>query len=111
MYSQHTQKNFGMTVAESLANGTPVITTTNAPWAELNARKCGWSIDLSEDQLTETLLEATALDEKELSAMGFRGRQFMEEKYSWESVALQMKPRFTAGFLVRRDIPSCVRLD
>lgn len=103
-------ENFGMTVAESLANGTPVITTTNAPWAELNARKCGWSIDLSEDQLTETLLEATALDEKELSAMGFRGRQFMEEKYSWESVALQMNHVYS-WLLGEADIPSCVRLD
>ncbi len=99
-----------MTVAESLANGTPVITTTNAPWAELNARNCGWSIELSEHQLTETLLEATSFGENELNEMGVRGRKFMKEKYSWESVALQMNQVYR-WLLGEADVPSCVRLD
>ena len=103
-------ENFGMTVAESLANGTPVITTTNAPWAELNARNCGWSIELSEHQLTETLLEATSFGENELNEMGVRGRKFMKEKYSWESVALQMNQVYR-WLLGEADVPSCVRLD
>jgi len=99
-----------MTVAESLANGTPVITTTGAPWAELNVKNCGWSIELSVHQFTATLLDATSLTDVELKAMGYRGRQLMKEKYSWESVASQMNQVY-AWLLGEADVPSCVRLD
>ena len=103
-------ENFGMTVAESLANGTPVITTTNAPWSELNSRRCGWTILLSETQLIETLLEVTSLKLGELREMGLRGREYMREKYSWESVAAQMNEVYE-WLLGEADIPDCVRLD
>jgi glycosyltransferase involved in cell wall biosynthesis len=103
-------ENFGMTVAESLANATPVITTTNAPWAELNAKRCGWSIELSEQHLIDTLLEATSLSSVELNEMGMRGREYMKEKYSWESVALQMDQVYR-WLLGNAKIPDCVRLD
>ena len=32
----------GIAVAEALAHGTPVMTTTAAPWEELVRRECGW---------------------------------------------------------------------
>ena len=58
----------------------------------------------------ETLLEATSVSQAELSAMGLRGREFMKEKYSWESVAFQMKQVYS--WLVGEiDTPDCVRLD
>jgi len=34
-------ENFGLTVAESLAAGTPVISTTGAPWSGLETEGCG----------------------------------------------------------------------
>ena len=103
-------ENFGMTVAESLANGTPVITTSNTPWAELDTKRCGWSIDLSQENLVHTLLEATALQEGELRKMGLRGREFMRECYSWDSVASQMNEVYS-WLLEGAEIPECVRLD
>ena len=33
-------ENFGMTIAESLASGTPVIATKGAPWADLKQYYC-----------------------------------------------------------------------
>jgi 2-amino-4-hydroxy-6-hydroxymethyldihydropteridine diphosphokinase len=38
-------ENFGMTVAESLAAGTPVITTNGAPWSGLEAPLCAPASD------------------------------------------------------------------
>jgi glycosyltransferase involved in cell wall biosynthesis len=103
-------ENFGMTVAEALANGTPVITTTNAPWSELNIRDCGWSIELSEQNLIDALLDATSRSHEELSAMGFRGRDLVQEKYGWKSVATQMT-RVYSWLLGKSHMPDCVRLD
>ncbi len=103
-------ENFGMTVAESLANGTPVITTTNAPWSELNARDCGWSIELSEQNLIDALLDATSRSREALREMGFRGRDLVQQKYCWESVAQQMTQVY--GWLLgNTHLPDCVRLD
>lgn len=103
-------ENFGMTVAESLANATPVITTTNTPWSDLTTKRCGWSIDLSELQLTEALLEATALNAIELNEMGLRGREYMKDKFSWEFVAAQMSQVYK-WLLGEAEMPDCVRLD
>ena len=35
-------ESFGMVVAEALAHGVPVLTTTAAPWSILRERGCGW---------------------------------------------------------------------
>jgi glycosyltransferase involved in cell wall biosynthesis len=37
-------ENFGLTVAEALAAGTPVISTKGAPWSGLEREGCGWWI-------------------------------------------------------------------
>ena len=103
-------ENFGMTVAEALANGTPVVTTTNAPWSELNTGECGWSIELSEQNLIDTLLDATSRSSEDLSEMGFRGRDLVQKKYCWESVAQQMTQVYS-WLLGKTHLPDCVRLD
>ncbi|EFK96553.1 Glycosyl transferase, group 1 [sediment metagenome] len=50
-------ENFGYTVAEALAAGTPVITTRETPWSVLEREGCGWWIDTGLDSLTVCLDE------------------------------------------------------
>src|SRR5262249_30544183 len=38
-------ENFGLTVPEALAAGTPAISTKGAPWSGLEEEGCGWWID------------------------------------------------------------------
>lgn len=103
-------ENFGMTVAEALANGTPVITTKNAPWEGLAKHDCGWWIDLTLDQLKSTLLEATKLDCTDLNGMGERGRHWVSDVYNWSEIAHQMSDVY--GWLVSGGSPpECVVLD
>lgn len=82
-------ENFGIVVPESLASGTPVITTYGTPWRELNEEKCGWWIPIGKDSLVTALQSFLLKTPEELKAMGQRGRKLVEDKYSSEKVAKQ----------------------
>lgn len=101
-------ENFGLTVAEALACGTPVITTKGAPWAGLVQEACGWWIDHGIEALVAALRPATDLQPAELEALGARGREWMQRDFSWNTIAFQMASVYrwlrTGG-----PPPSCVR--
>ena len=80
-------ENFGIVIAEALACGVPVITTTGTPWQVLKERNCGWWIEPTVDDIYNTLKVSLQKSEEELREMGKRGRQLMEDEYSKESVA------------------------
>jgi glycosyltransferase involved in cell wall biosynthesis len=84
-------ENFGIVIAEALAVGVPVITTTGTPWKELIAQQCGWWIDLSVDHLVNTLQQAMATPPSQLQQMGVNGRQLIQEKYDMQAIASKIK--------------------
>ncbi len=83
-------ENFGLAIAESLASGTPVITTVGTPWNDLNDSNSGAWIEIGTQPLTETLRKFLALSDEELEAMGRNGRKLIEEKYSANVMAEDM---------------------
>jgi len=83
-------ENFGIVVAESLACGTPVITTKGAPWEGLIDHECGWWTEISVEGIAGALKDATSRSREELSEMGMRGREWVKKDFAWESVAKQM---------------------
>ena len=83
-------ENFGIVVAEALWAGVPVITTKGTPWKELEERKCGWWIDTGVEPLVKALCKATVLSDVERREMGARGRELVEEKYTWDAVVKAM---------------------
>lgn len=103
-------ENFGLVVAEALGAGVPVLTTTGAPWRELEAHGCGWWTDISDNAIAAALAEATRTGRADLDAMGARGRALVLERYGWDDAARQMKAvyEWTLGV---GDRPSCVHLD
>ncbi len=101
-------ENFGMTVAESLAASTPVISTKGAPWVGLEENKCGWWIDHGVEPLAAALREAMSLPDKERRAMGARGRAWMERDFAWDGIAGQMTEVYQ-WLLGRGERPAWVR--
>jgi glycosyltransferase involved in cell wall biosynthesis len=83
-------ENFAVTVAESLAAGTPVIATKGAPWSGLDRMGCGWWIDHGVEPLAAALMTAMAMSRASLKAMGTKGRAWMRRDFSWERVAREM---------------------
>ena len=101
----HTE-NFSMTVAESLAAGRPVVTTTGTPWGEaetpirmrigmkgnnngesmnLEERKCGVICEVTD--LKRGLERMLEFSDKQREEMGGRGREWMRREFSWEASA------------------------
>jgi glycosyltransferase involved in cell wall biosynthesis len=95
-------ENFGIVVAEALATGIPVITTTGTPWQELETNNCGWWIDLNIENLTNTITKALLLKPEELKEMGVKGRKLVEEKYEIKAVAIEMEKLYKN--LLRKNI-------
>lgn len=102
-------ENFGVVVAEALAHGLPVITTHGTPWRDLVDHSCGWWIEIGVAPLVEALREATALSNEELSAMGARGRVYVQ-RYGWQGITRQTADVYR-WVLGRGSKPDCLRLD
>lgn len=84
-------ENFGMVIAEAMSCGVPVITTTGTPWQELNSRKLGWCIDLSLENLTQTLSAAIDMGQEKLFDIGQQGSKYIQATYNYLSVAEKNK--------------------
>ncbi len=84
-------ENFGMAVAEALAQALPVVTTRGAPWAGLVINECGWWIERSLPELVAALNLAMGLERPILESMGRRGRRWMVTEFDWTSIARQTK--------------------
>lgn len=84
------QENFGMSIAEALLVGTPVMASLGTPWEELNTCRCGWWRNNSIDSLCECIKNAHAMTSDELTAMGSRGHDLILSSYSSEKVTQMM---------------------
>ena len=83
-------ENFGLTVAEALAAGTPAISSKGAPWHGLETEGCGWWIDHGVEPLAAAMATAMAMPSEALEAMGDKGRDWMMRDFSWARVARDM---------------------
>jgi glycosyltransferase involved in cell wall biosynthesis len=81
-------ENFGLTIAEALAHGLPVLCTDGAPWRRLDEVDAGRCVAWAEyGQALQILLDETPAA---LRARGNRGQLWMERDFSWAQSAARL---------------------
>lgn len=83
-------ENFGMTVAEALAAGTPAIVSKGAPWEAIENAGAGWWVDIGTEPLIAALSKALAKSPEELIILGGKGRDWMIRDFSWNVIGKNM---------------------
>lgn len=83
-------ENFGIAIAEALAHGTAVISTTETPWEKMVEHNCGWWVKPNKVEIKEAINNALTFNADELMKKGINGRVWMKKDYSWNTVAEQM---------------------
>lgn len=83
-------ENFGIVIAESYLCGTPVITTTGAPWKLIQDYKCGWWIERSVKNISNAIMEFLSTPIEERMKMGLTGGKLVRENFSSKTVAQKM---------------------
>lgn len=100
-------ENFGMTVAEALAVGTPVVVSKGAPWEGVLIHNCGWWVEPSVESIRAALAEAMVMPQVEMEIKGMNGRLWMQRDFSWSKIATDMTASY--AWLLNGGIkPDCI---
>ena len=97
-------ESFGLSVAEALAAGVPVVVTNRGAWGDVSAVGCGEVVSHDAPAIAAALARRIA-HPAESRAMGERGRAWVRRTFGWDEIGRAMAREYdllTAGARVRR---------
>ena len=102
-------ENFGIVVAEAMAAGLPVITTTGTPWNMLQDKGVGWWVEPTEAAVATALRDALNRPAAELVAMGEKAALIARQDFTWEQIARSLHAAYSWA-CAGGEKPPCVRI-
>lgn len=87
-------ENFGIAVAEALANGVPAVVTRGAPWKALVEQDAGWWPEANVSELASALGVAMSSSDDRLQRMGANARAWVAQSLSWSAIARKMRETY-----------------
>ena len=79
-------ESFGMSVAEAMAAGKPVVVTRTCPWPDVESYRAGFWVEQTPDAVAAGV-NAVLSDRSFARDMGCRGRSLVASQYSWPHAA------------------------
>jgi glycosyltransferase involved in cell wall biosynthesis len=87
-------ENFGLSIAEALANGVPALVTDTTPWTGLNRNGAGWCVPWSD--YGTALRKATSEGQEALHHRGNIARDWVLRDFSWAGSARLLSEFYSA---------------
>jgi glycosyltransferase involved in cell wall biosynthesis len=86
-------ESFGLSVAEALAAGLPVVVTTGTPWPQVAALELGYSVAQEPAAIARGILEILERP-ADGCAMGARGKAWAREMFGWGAIGRSMRDAY-----------------
>jgi glycosyltransferase involved in cell wall biosynthesis len=86
-------ESFGMSVAEALTVGVPVVVTKRSGWGEVDAIGCGFSVAHEPVSIADGILRV--LDHADRAVLGTRAREWARKTFAWDAVGKAMRDAYT----------------
>lgn len=85
-------ESFGMSVAEALAAGVPVVVTKRSGWAEIDAIRCGVSVAHEPVSIADGILRV--LDHPDRASFRTRASAWAKKTFAWDVVGKAMRDAY-----------------
>jgi glycosyltransferase involved in cell wall biosynthesis len=85
-------ESFGMSVAEALSAGVPVVVTRQSGWAEINAIGCGFSVAHDPVSIADGILRV--LDHADRTSLCARANAWARKTFAWEVIGTSMRDAY-----------------
>lgn len=82
-------ENFGLSIAEAMAHGVPVVVTDATPWSGINVEQRGWCVPWTE--YAAALRAALSEPRSSLGDRGARARDWVLQEFSWTRSAERLQ--------------------
>jgi glycosyltransferase involved in cell wall biosynthesis len=82
-------ESFGMSIAEALSDGVPVVVTNASGWTAIDTVGCGYSVAPEPAAIADGILRV--LQNADVSAMRKRAREWARQAFAWDAVAAAMR--------------------
>lgn len=79
-------ENFGITIAESLSLGVPVLVSSKLPWKDVSDTKAGIVVEPNLISIQEGLLLASSVTDEEYEEYSRNASKYSHDRFKWDSI-------------------------